>query len=223
MGAGDELSAAAATTRWQRRPPEYRGAPKPLPPAEGRPSLGARQRAAVNVSSAPNTATRTQLGVADRRGRTLCQTFPQGMECQPGTTSGAAPASVAAADISALLPESVGQGSLVTEDQREVSRLAPRDDVAGKAQPLSGPLQAGVRLLPPPLPAASSASLTGRFPVLGSVRGTTGLPRFVAVPVWVRSRLSAGGASSAPEEFGASGPDHVPFGPSDAASCACPL
>src|SRR5262245_35031376 len=46
------------------------------------------------------------------------------MECQSGTTSGAAPASVAAADISACLPESVGQGSLVTEDPREVCPLA---------------------------------------------------------------------------------------------------
>ena len=41
--------------------------------------------------------------------------------------------------------------------------------------------------------------------------------------VWVRSRLSAGGASSAPEEFGAPGPDHVPFGPSVSASCAWSL
>src|SRR5262245_25212818 len=57
------------------------------------------------------------------------------MECQPGTRPGAAPASVAAADISALLPESVGQGSLVTEDQREVSRLSPRGDVARKHNP----------------------------------------------------------------------------------------
>src|SRR5207249_11679513 len=62
--------------------------------------------------------------------RTLRQTFLQGMECQPGPRSGAAPASVAAADISALLPQSVGQGSLVTEDQREVCRLSPRGDVA---------------------------------------------------------------------------------------------
>src|SRR5215510_12801039 len=62
--------------------------------------------------------------------RTLRQTFLQLMECQRGTRSGAAPASVAAADMSALLPRSVGQGSLVTEDQREVSRLSPWGDVA---------------------------------------------------------------------------------------------
>jgi len=52
---------------------------------------------------------------------------------------------------------------------------------------------------------------------------TTGLPRSAAVTVWVRSRLSAGGTRAVPEEFGASGLDHVPFGPSDSASCACPL
>src|SRR5262249_32519485 len=46
------------------------------------------------------------------------------MECQVVASPGAAPASVAAADISACLPESVGQGSLVTEDWREVSALA---------------------------------------------------------------------------------------------------
>src|SRR5438874_9195487 len=57
------------------------------------------------------------------------------MECQPGTRLGAAPASVAAADMSALLPESVGRGSLVTEDQREVCRLSPRGDVAGWLNP----------------------------------------------------------------------------------------
>jgi hypothetical protein len=52
---------------------------------------------------------------------------------------------------------------------------------------------------------------------------TTGLPRSVAVTVWVRSRLSAGGSTPAPEEFGASGPGHIPFGPSLSASLACPL
>ena len=31
------------------------------------------------------------------------------------------------------------------------------------------------------------------------------------LPRWVRSRLSAGGSTTAPEEFGASGPGHVPF------------
>jgi hypothetical protein len=38
---------------------------------------------------------------------------------------------------------------------------------------------------------------------------------------WVRSRLSAGGASSAVEDFEASTPDHVPFGSSLSAPLAC--
>src|SRR5262252_6558086 len=42
---------------------------------------------------------------------------------------GAAPASISAADISACLPESVGRGSLVTEDPREVSPLSRQGDV----------------------------------------------------------------------------------------------
>jgi hypothetical protein len=39
----------------------------------------------------------------------------------------------------------------------------------------------------------------------------TGLPRCVAQTAWVRSRLYAGGPSSAPGEFGAPGPGHAPF------------
>src|SRR5262245_48373355 len=85
--------------------------------------------------------------------RTLRQTFFQLMECQPGTRSGAAPASVAAADMSALLPKSVGQGSLVTENQREVCRLSPWGDVAFGLNPYPthyGPAFACSLLLYPP-------------------------------------------------------------------------
>lgn len=46
-------------------------------------------------------------------------------------------------------------------------------------------------------------------------RRGTGLPRSAGgTHGWLRSRLSAGGTPSAPGEFGAPGPDHVPFGPS---------
>ena len=38
---------------------------------------------------------------------------------------------------------------------------------------------------------------------------------------WIRSRLDAGGSSSAPGENGAPGPGHVPFGPSLSAPLAC--
>src|SRR4051794_4671964 len=48
------------------------------------------------------------------------------MECQSVARSGAAPAGISAADISACLPLSVDRGSLVTEDQREVCALSGR-------------------------------------------------------------------------------------------------
>ncbi len=66
------------------------------------------------------------------------------------------------------------------------------------------------------LPPLSRGSLL-RAAVLSSVvyeaRRTTGLPRSADVPEWGRSRLYAGGSRSAPEEFAASGPDHMPFWP----------
>src|SRR5215467_11649285 len=100
------------------------------------------------------------------------------MECQPGTRSGAAPASVAAADISALLPESVGQGSLVTEDQREVCRLSPWDHVARRLNPYPLHYRAAfacsLLLYPPP----HQPLLRGSVPRMGE---TTGLPRSAAV------------------------------------------
>ena len=79
--------------------------------------------------------------------------------------SEAAPASVLhAADISALLPQ-VGLPTVhVRQHQREVCRLSPWGDLAAVAQPLSGLLQTGLRLLSPPVPAAPSARLAVRFP-----------------------------------------------------------
>jgi len=136
------------------------------------------------------------------------------MACQPGTRSGAAPASVAAADLAALLPESVGQGALVTEDQREVCRLSPWDDVARWRNPYPvhyrPAFACSLLLYLPP------SGLALRFAVAaGHPAGeTTGLPRSAGVTVWegrasppVVRRLRQG-------EFGAPGPDHVPFGPS---------
>jgi hypothetical protein len=76
--------------------------------------------------------------------------------CGPG----AAPDGVTPADISALSLESVGHSSLVTEDHREVSPVSR----GVLSQPLSGPLQAGLRLLPDPLPAAPCGRLTAAVP-----------------------------------------------------------
>ena len=129
---------------------------------------------------------------------------------------GAAPASISAADISACLPLSVGRGSLVTEDPREVSPLSRRGDVVrGRTHPLSDPLQVGLRFLPHPSSAAPSAILAESLPL----RGGNGVTSFTSsINPGVRSCFSAGGAPSATGEYRAPGPDHVPFGSSLTAS-----
>src|SRR6516162_11494352 len=99
------------------------------------------------------------------------------MECQSGVRSGAAPAGISAADISDCLPLSVGQGSLVTEHPREVSPLSQRGDVIrGRTHPLSDPLQTGLRFLPRPFPAVSSASFAVSLPS----RGGNGVTSFIS-------------------------------------------
>ena len=83
---------------------------------------------------------------------------------------GTAPASVAAADISASSSEVCLPGSLVTPDQREVCPLSRE----GMLPPLSIPLQGGLRFLPHPLPTIPSVLLTKGFPgVQGHDRFTT--------------------------------------------------
>src|SRR5690242_21827445 len=133
------------------------------------------------------------------------------MECQSDVRPGAAPAGIAAADISACLPESVGRGSLVTEHPREVSPLSRRGDVVrGRTHPLSGRLPAGVRFLPHPFPAVSSAPFAVGLPSRGRRRGY-----FVHLVDHSGggSCLSAGGASSATGDIATPAPGHVPFGP----------
>src|SRR5438270_7908146 len=124
----------------------------------------------------------------------------QSRECQLVVPSGAAPASVAAADISACLPESVSRSSLVTEDLREVSPWAREGDVARQLNPCPsgyGTAFACSLILYPPSPGLALRFAVPRDPE-GSRGETTGLPRSVLVAVWVRSRLFAGGAASAP-------------------------
>lgn len=94
---------------------------------------------------------------------------------------------------------------LVTRHLLEVCPLA----CGAKFELLSIPLQNGFRFLQHPLPAAPSARLTARFPE----GRAAGLPRFVCIPTWVRSRLSAGGTTSATGEVRAPILDHLPFGP----------
>src|SRR5437763_14513802 len=94
------------------------------------------------------------------------------MECQSGVRSGAAPAGISAADLSACPPESVGRGSLVTEHPREVSPFSRRGDVVrGWTHPRSDRLPNGIGFLPHPSSAASSASLAVRLPSRGDNGG----------------------------------------------------
>src|SRR5438105_3026554 len=98
------------------------------------------------------------------------------------------------------------------------SRLSPWGDVAGGLNPYPihyRPAFACSLVLYPP---SLQLALRFAFRCGGPHWETTGLPRSADVPEWVRSRLSAGGSSAAPGEFGAPGPAHVPFGPSDAAA-----
>ena len=129
------------------------------------------------------------------------------MECQ-SVASGAAPAGVAAADISACLPQSVGQGSLVTEDQREVSPLSGRVMSPGDSTPIR-PITDRLSLAPSSFTRRPSAPLAGRFPLRGGRRAYHVPPMYPggearsSTPV---VRIFAGGV-------GAPGPDHLPFWP----------
>jgi len=115
--------------------------------------------------------------------------------------------------------KSVCQTLHVDQHQREVCRLSPWGNVALRLNPYPAHYRPAFACSLIPYPPSRQLPLRVAFPC----GEKTGLPRSVAVTVWVRSRLFAGGASTAPEEFGASGPDHVPFGPSVSASCAWPL
>ena len=76
------------------------------------------------------------------------------------------------------------------------------------SQPLSGPLQAGLRFLPRPLPAAPSARLAAGLPSRED-DGLTTLHR--RNPRGLGPAFTPVARSSAPDEFAASGPGHVPF------------
>jgi hypothetical protein len=156
--------------------------------------------------------------------RTVRQTFFPSRECQSGARPGAAPASISAADISACLPESVGRGSLVTEDLREISPLSRSGDVAlhrqvGRQLLLGRPLLAEdspfIRSITerPSLPPSSLPRCL--ISVLCSPPSLAGRQRGYFVHLFdhsgVRSCLSAGGASSATGDIATPVPGHVPF------------
>ena len=90
---------------------------------------------------------------------------------------------------SALSPKPVGPVLSYGKTRWKSARLRVRSCCLA-AQPLSTSLQNGLRFFQRPLPAVPSARLTAAYP-----RGrTTGLPRSVYRPEWVRFRLFAGGA-----------------------------
>src|SRR6516162_6574965 len=102
------------------------------------------------------------------------------MECQSVARSGAAPAGISAADISACLPLSVGRGSLVTEDQREVCPLSGR-----VISPDGSTLIWSVTDQPSLSPSSSTRRPIGfSYKSLSRSGKTTGLPRFADVPRW---------------------------------------
>ena len=122
------------------------------------------------------------------------------------------------ADISASLPNAGWLTVHARRHQREVGPVSR----GVLLQPLSGPLQVGLASSLAPLPAALSGCLTTSLAVRR--QQSNGLTTFRRGNFrWFRLHLFAGGASSASEEFGASEPDHVPFGPSLSASLACPM
>jgi hypothetical protein len=78
--------------------------------------------------------------------------------------------------------------SLVRQDQTDVSSLS-RGVMLPEAQPLSIPLQDGLRFFHPPMPARLSARLAAHFPL----RETYGVPMFrLSHNEWGRRALSTG-------------------------------
>src|SRR5262245_1486280 len=136
------------------------------------------------------------------------------MECQSSAGPGAAPASVAAADISASPLEVGWPGSLVRKDHGEVSPLWREGMSPVGGSPSIPPVTGGPLLAPRSYPrclvgpSCERLSLTCLVYQAGKA---TGLPRCADVPEGVGSRLYAGGSTAAPGEFGAPGPGHIPF------------
>src|SRR4051812_7706323 len=130
------------------------------------------------------------------------------MECQSTAGSGTAPASVAAAVISASPLEVGWPGSLVRKDHGEVSPLWREGMSSVGDSPSIRPITGRPLLLPqshPCCPVGSSYESLSPTCLVYQAGKTAGLPRSADVPVWIRSRLYAGGSTSAPQEFAACG------------------
>src|SRR5262249_2198472 len=129
------------------------------------------------------------------------------MACQVVAAPGAAPASVAAADMSACPPGPVGRGSLVTKDPREVCRLSPRGDVALRLNPYPPGYGAAFACSPVLCPPPRRLALRRAFP--GG--GATGLSCSRSVAGRGGPCLAAGGAPSAAGDRWPPAPAPVPF------------
>src|SRR5881398_2118834 len=114
------------------------------------------------------------------------------MECQSGARSGAAPAGISAADISACLPESVGRGSLVTEDRREVCPLSGRVISPGGSTLIRSIAD---RLSLPPS-SFTRRPISSPYESLSLAGGRRAYHVSSICPRWERSQLFAGGAPS---------------------------
>src|SRR4051794_7908309 len=112
------------------------------------------------------------------------------MECQSVAGPGAAPASVAAADMSASPLEVGWPGPLVREDHGEVSPLSREGMSPVGGSPSISPITGGPSLAPRSHPrclvglSCEGLSLT---PLACEAGKATGLPRSADVPGWVGS------------------------------------
>ena len=139
------------------------------------------------------------------------------------------------ADSSALLPDAGWRSSPVRPHQREVCPLSGGVLSPAGSTPLR-PITGRHSLAPPSFTRSPMGSPYGSLSLAGGLRAYH-VPQLER-PGWLRPRLCAGGSASAPGEFGAPGPDHLPVGPSlilqpprgghdwrrsTAAPLACPL
>src|SRR5262249_11198525 len=118
------------------------------------------------------------------------------MQCQSTARPGAAPAGVSAADTSASLPESGGRGSLVNEDQREVSALSRGEMLPSGSTPIR-PVT-GRRWLAPS--SFTRSPIGGPSGLLSLAGGRRAYHVPLTYPGGRRSQLFAGGSPSAPDD-----------------------
>ena len=121
------------------------------------------------------------------------------------------------ADVAALLPNAGWLSSHVRPHQREVCPLSGGVLSPAGSTPLR-PITGRHSRAPPSFTRSPMGSPYGSLSLAGGLRAYH-VPQLER-PGWLRPRLCAGGSASAPGEFGAPGPDHMPFGPEPDSSAA---